>query len=100
MTNEKRNSLNKVEQKKASTSRRERRKRLFRKRNRTEEKGIGYRFAFCRFGCVSFLSFCCSRRSDFRQMIGYGYIGDGEIGDVLKKETWIHILDIIKGKES
>ena len=33
-------------------------------------------------------------------MIGYGYIGDGEIGDVLKKETWIHILDIIKGKES
>lgn len=33
-------------------------------------------------------------------MIGYGYIGDGETGDVLKKETWIHILDIINGKES
>ena len=33
-------------------------------------------------------------------IVGYGYIGDGEPGDVLKKETWIHILDIINGKES
>ena len=33
-------------------------------------------------------------------IIGYGYIGDGEPADVFKKETWIHILDIIKGKES
>lgn len=31
--------------------------------------------------------------------IGYSYIGDGNPGDVLKKETWTHILDIIKGKE-
>ena len=31
--------------------------------------------------------------------IGYSYIGDGDPGDVLKKETWTHILDIIKGKE-
>ncbi|MBE1555686.1 DNA-directed RNA polymerase subunit beta [Sporosarcina limicola] len=33
-------------------------------------------------------------------MIGYSYIGNGEPGDVLKKETWTHIFDIIKGKES
>ncbi|MGN7385573.1 DNA-directed RNA polymerase subunit beta [Sporosarcina sp. SAFN-015] len=33
-------------------------------------------------------------------MIGYGYVGDGEPSDVLKKETWTHILDIINGKES
>lgn len=32
--------------------------------------------------------------------IGYGYIGDGNPDDALKKETWIHIIDIIKGKES
>ncbi|KXH83996.1 DNA-directed RNA polymerase subunit beta [Sporosarcina sp. HYO08] len=31
-------------------------------------------------------------------MIGYGIIGDGNPGDVLKKETWVHILDIINGK--
>ena len=42
MTNEKRNSLNKVEQKKASTSRRERRKRVVPERGIcTEEKGLG-----------------------------------------------------------
>ncbi|MEK5039932.1 DNA-directed RNA polymerase subunit beta [Sporosarcina sp. FSL K6-3457] len=33
-------------------------------------------------------------------IIGYGYIGDGEPADVLQKETWTHILDIINGKES
>ncbi|WP_318617025.1 DNA-directed RNA polymerase subunit beta [Sporosarcina sp. YIM B06819] len=33
-------------------------------------------------------------------IIGYGYIGDGEPTDVLKKETWTHIIDIISGKES
>ena len=31
--------------------------------------------------------------------IGYGTIGDGNPSDVLKKETWVHIVDIIKGKE-
>lgn len=31
-------------------------------------------------------------------MFGYGYIGDGVPSDVLKKETWTHILDIISGK--
>ncbi len=31
--------------------------------------------------------------------VGYGYIGDGNPSDVLKKETWLHIVDIIKGKE-
>lgn len=31
-------------------------------------------------------------------MLGYGYIGDGVPADVLKKETWTHILDIVKGK--
>lgn len=31
--------------------------------------------------------------------IGYGVIGDGDSADVLKKETWTHILDIINGKE-
>lgn len=36
----------------------------------------------------------------FGAMIGYGYIGDGKPSDVLKKETWMHILDIINGKES
>ncbi|WP_203248469.1 DNA-directed RNA polymerase subunit beta [Sporosarcina beigongshangi] len=33
-------------------------------------------------------------------IIGYGYVGDGQPADVLKKETWTHILDIINGKES
>ncbi len=36
----------------------------------------------------------------FGATIGYGYIGDGNPADVLKKETWTHILDIINGKES
>ncbi len=36
----------------------------------------------------------------FGAIIGYGYMGDGEPTDVLKKETWTHILDIINGKES
>lgn len=31
--------------------------------------------------------------------VGYSYIGDGNAKDVLKKETWTHILDIIDGKE-
>ena len=31
--------------------------------------------------------------------LGYSYIGDGDIKDVLKKETWTHILDIKDGKE-
>ena len=31
--------------------------------------------------------------------IGYSYIGDGNPEDVLKKETWTHILDIIRGRE-
>lgn len=33
-------------------------------------------------------------------MVGYGYIGDGQPLDILKKETWVHILDIMNGKES
>lgn len=33
-------------------------------------------------------------------MIGYGYLGDGQPSDVLKKETWTHIFDIMNGKES
>ncbi|MHA6259010.1 DNA-directed RNA polymerase subunit beta [Sporosarcina sp. CAU 1771] len=32
--------------------------------------------------------------------VGYGYLGDGNPADALKKDTWIHILDIIQGKES
>jgi hypothetical protein len=32
--------------------------------------------------------------------LGYSGIGSGESGDVFKKETWTHILDIISGKES
>lgn len=31
--------------------------------------------------------------------IGYGVIGDGDPADILKKETWTHIVDIVKGKE-
>ena len=30
---------------------------------------------------------------------GYSYIGDGDLKDVLKKDTWTHILDIKDGKE-
>ena len=30
-------------------------------------------------------------------MFGYGYLGEGSPGDVLKKETWMHIWDIVKG---
>ncbi|MFC5604862.1 DNA-directed RNA polymerase subunit beta [Sporosarcina koreensis] len=33
-------------------------------------------------------------------IVGYGIMGDGQPADVLKKETWTHILDIINGKES
>lgn len=32
-------------------------------------------------------------------MIGYGYIGDGTPKDILKLETWQHIIDIYSGKE-
>lgn len=28
-------------------------------------------------------------------MVGYGVIGDGNKSDVLKKETWTHIIDLI-----
>ncbi|MDW0114062.1 DNA-directed RNA polymerase subunit beta [Sporosarcina saromensis] len=33
-------------------------------------------------------------------MFGYGILGDGQPADVLKKETWMHIFDIMSGKES
>ena len=33
-------------------------------------------------------------------IIGFAYMGDGNPADALKKETWIHIINIIKGKES
>jgi len=33
-------------------------------------------------------------------IIGYGYLGDGQPSEVLKKETWTHIFDIMNGKES
>lgn len=32
-------------------------------------------------------------------VIGYSVIGDGAASDVLKWETWQHLLDIINGKE-
>lgn len=32
-------------------------------------------------------------------MVGYGVIGDGEPKDVLKWETWQHILDIMSGRK-
>lgn len=32
-------------------------------------------------------------------VIGYSVIGDGAAPDVLKLETWQHLLDIINGKE-
>ena len=31
-------------------------------------------------------------------MVGYGVIGGGSPADVLKPETWYHILDIIRGE--
>ena len=33
-------------------------------------------------------------------LVGYSSIGDGDSSDVFKKETWVHIMDIINGKES
>ncbi|WP_107932530.1 DNA-directed RNA polymerase subunit beta [Ureibacillus chungkukjangi] len=32
-------------------------------------------------------------------MVGFGVIGSGEPLDVLKQETWQHMLDIINGQE-
>ncbi|MBO0601154.1 DNA-directed RNA polymerase subunit beta [Sporosarcina sp. E16_3] len=32
-------------------------------------------------------------------LVGYSSIGDGDSSDVFKKETWMHIMDIINGKE-
>ncbi|WP_339175153.1 DNA-directed RNA polymerase subunit beta [Solibacillus sp. FSL R5-0691] len=32
-------------------------------------------------------------------VIGYSVLGDGAASDVLKWETWQHLLDIINGKE-
>ena len=32
-------------------------------------------------------------------MIGYGILGDGVPTDALKKETWQHIIDIVKKEE-
>ncbi|WP_233192002.1 DNA-directed RNA polymerase subunit beta [Sporosarcina sp. P34] len=31
-------------------------------------------------------------------MVGFSVIGDGQAGDVFKKETWQHIFDIMNGK--
>src|SRR5699024_7173113 len=33
-------------------------------------------------------------------MVGYGVIGDGSPFDALHKETWQHIIDIVKSKEN
>ncbi|ERN51896.1 DNA-directed RNA polymerase subunit beta [Alkalihalophilus marmarensis] len=30
-------------------------------------------------------------------IIGYGVIGDGDVSDALKPETWYHILDMMQG---
>ena len=32
-------------------------------------------------------------------IVGYGYIGDGDVGNALKWSTWQYLLDIIEGKE-
>lgn len=32
-------------------------------------------------------------------MVGYGVIGDGDPKDVLQKETWLHIYDIVFKQE-
>lgn len=32
-------------------------------------------------------------------IVGYSIIGDGATSDVLKGDTWQHLLDIINGKE-
>lgn len=32
-------------------------------------------------------------------IIGYGYVGDGNPSDALKVETWVHIINIMSGKE-
>jgi len=32
-------------------------------------------------------------------MVGYGVIGDGNPKDVLKKETWTHIVDLVVEKK-
>ncbi|KRG15823.1 DNA-directed RNA polymerase subunit beta [Lederbergia galactosidilytica] len=29
-------------------------------------------------------------------MVGYGVMGDGKAKDVFKKETWTHIIDLVK----
>jgi len=36
----------------------------------------------------------------FGALVGYSSIGDGDSSDVFKKATWIHIMDIISGKET
>ncbi|MFC4410650.1 DNA-directed RNA polymerase subunit beta [Chungangia koreensis] len=33
-------------------------------------------------------------------VVGYGIVGDGEPANALKWDTWIHLLNIIQGKES
>jgi len=32
-------------------------------------------------------------------MVGYGFMGDGQPLDALKKETWQHIIDIVLKEE-
>lgn len=32
-------------------------------------------------------------------MFGYSILGHGEPGDIFKKEVWVHIFDIMSGKE-
>src|SRR6185312_6990715 len=108
MTDEKRNSLSRATQKKPDnaqpvtrSSRQEHRQRTVQSEESEPKKQFWVQIRllpiWLRVVLVLLLLFGAAI---FGAMIGYGYIGDGDPGDVLKKETWTHILDIINGKES
>lgn len=104
MTNEKRNDVNRNRQEAAEPMKRTSR-RLLRKRPvqeeksaTTERKWVQIRLLPIWLRIVLVLVLLIGA-AIFGMMIGYGFIGDGEARDVFKKETWVHILDIMNGKE-
>jgi hypothetical protein len=108
MTDEKRNSLSRATQKKPDSirpvtrsTRQEQKRRTVQSEESAPKKQFWVQIRLLPIWLrVVLVLLLLIGAAIFGAMIGYGYIGDGEPGDVLKKETWIHILDIITGKES
>lgn len=105
MTTEKRNGVNRKRQETVEpmtrSSRQQRRQRPVQEEQSTPQKQIWVQIRLLPIWLrVVLVLLLLIGAAILGMMVGYGYIGDGKPMDVLKKETWVHILDIINGKES